>query len=689
MKTSEQTNSSTPSAGQIVGGGHFSLHVPLGCSGLLWLAQDEELQRLAVVRFFPPELRQDARAFEKLKTRVEAAIPVTHENVCRTWEWYDSAGVESFVAAEYVEGKPFTQSLHVTAGRGVPWETLKPAAASVACGLEALHRAGVVHHGVAPENIFLAVDKRVKLLNAVVTGTLRNPLFVPGALRQPQNLRCFSPQQLAGEDPTTADDFYSLGATLYELLTGAPVFGATSALLQDIRSKPASSLSEILDATYPGHDVPESVLAFIMACLSKDAAQRPTSFGCLLPRRREEAVPVGAAAATKPEEKIIPLPTPVQPAELLAQVPMRTELELVRHARDARPGRSRWAMAAGLVLLLGLGGAWGFIQIQKQQQVERRLASLAQQEARQRQLAEQSAQQAAARLEQEVAARKESEENARLAREAARKAEASQRAEAQARQEREQLAAAQKPASPAPKPWAPPPVPDVTTNGFITLFNGHDLADWVGETNFWSVRDGFITAQARSDEAKERHLLTWQKGNVGDFEMHFSYRFRVMRGNKSPNGGVNYRLSGTTNFSCYQFDLVTNAKDNGSVSDDRRRSRLAGFGDAVTATSSNKHPVITTLGDTNKLSAIKPEDWNRCVIIARGDRLTHYINGELVADVTDASKSKRHMAGAIALELYTRNTNNCATFLQFNDLKLKRLGPEPKGQGTGLASTSR
>jgi hypothetical protein len=73
------------------------------------------------------------------------------------------------------------------------------------------------------------------------------------------------------------------------------------------------------------------------------------------------------------------------------------------------------------------------------------------------------------------------------------------------------------------------------------------------------------------------------------------------------------------------------------------------------------------------------------VIIAKGNRLTHYINGLLVADVTDESRSKRHTNGAIALELYTRNTNNGATFLQFSDLKIKRL--EGDGKSPGLLST--
>ena len=680
------------SPGALVGGGHYSLHVPLGESGLLWLAQDEELQRLAVVRFFPAEIREDARALETLKKRAVLAGQVTHENVCRVLEWYEAAAVETFLATEYVEGKPVTEVMNGGEGKPVPWDWLQPVAASVACGLEALHHAGVVHHGLRPENILVAADQRVKLLNAVVTGVLKNPLFSPSALHEPRDLRCFSPQQLGGQEPGAADDFYALGATLFELLTGTAAFDGMN-LLQDIRSAPAPSLRERLQEVQ-AQPVPDAIVDFIAACLSKEAAQRPHSLACLLPRLTESipvtAAPVAAMKPSRPVEKSErAISLRMQDAtEVLPQLHSRAELELIKAARDARPRRSPWAMAAVLFLLLSFAGVFGFFQLQKQEKEKQRVALVSAEETRQRERAEQNTKLAEEKLKQETAARKTSDDEARKAKEAARFAENGRRtdAEATARRERELAAAQKKAAEPEVKPFVPPPVP--STNGeFVAMFNGRDLTDWSGDAKYWSVKDGFITAQSGASEPKERFLLQWQKGNAGDFEMHFSYRFRLLRGNKSPNGGVNYRMNGTTNLTGYQFDLVTNPRDNGSVQDDRKRNRLAGYGDAAEGTSSNKHPVLVTLGDTNKLNAIKHEDWNRCVIIAQSNRLTHYINGILVADVTDLSKSRRHTNGAITLELYTRNTNNASTFLQFSDLKIKRT--EPATKGPGLASAGK
>ena len=692
MNQSDSSSGPGVSPGHIVGGGHYSLHISLDDCGLLWLAQDDEQPRLVVIRFLPPEIRQDARSLETLKARVVSAAAVPHENIFGLVEWYESTGVETFIASEYVEGKPLAQVMNGGAGRPVAWDWLQPAVASVACGLEALHRAGVVHHDVQPENLLVASDKRVKLLNTVVTGTLKNPLFVPAALHDPAALRCFSPQQLAGQDPAPADDFYALGATLYELLTGAPVFKDANTLLQDIRTTPAPALGERLrvrDVTPP---VPGEIVDFIMACLDKDPARRPSTWDCLLPRRAE-AISVRAVQVEPAAGKITPILVRDTRAEVLPTVTTRADLELIRQARDARSRRSPWAMAAGILLLAGLGGAWGYFHFQKQGQEKQSLTATAVvEDYHPHERAEQTDRLAAEKLQQETAARKKSEQEARQAQETVRLVEANRAGEAQrlaeaeavVKRERELVAVATRPVEPEPKKFPAPPEPSADANGFVPLFNGRDLADWAGDTNHWTVRDGFITAQSRADEAKLRHLLVWQKETVGDFELQFSYRFRLLRGNRQPNGGVNYRMSSSTNLSCYQFDLVTNPKDNGSVSDDRRRNRLAGYGDMARSTSTNNE-VLASLGDTNTLNAVKPEDWNKCVIIAKGHRLTHYLNGVLVADVTDDSTSKRRLTGAIALELYTRNTNNCATFLQFSELKLKRLDGVSKAPGLARA----
>src|SRR5688500_14942361 len=112
MNKSEGSNGPAISPGHLIGGGHYSLHVPLGDQGLLWLAQDEQAQRLAAIRFLPSELRRDERSLRVLRARVEMAQGVQQENLCRILEWYESSGVETFIATEYIEGKGVIEAMN-------------------------------------------------------------------------------------------------------------------------------------------------------------------------------------------------------------------------------------------------------------------------------------------------------------------------------------------------------------------------------------------------------------------------------------------------------------------------------------------------------------------------------------------------------------------------------------------------
>ncbi|HMJ90305.1 MAG TPA: family 16 glycoside hydrolase, partial [Candidatus Acidoferrum sp.] len=469
---------------------------------------------------------------------------------------------------------------------------------------------------------------------------------------------CFSPQQLEGEDPTAADDFYSFGATLYELLAGTPVFGDAKTLLSDMRSTSAPSLTERLRGIDSA--VPAKIVEFVMACLDKDAAQRPTSFEIFFPKPVVEPVP-------QPERNVVPL-------ELTDSfTPAQTALLKQTRAAVRKRSLTPWLVAACLmVLAVGAAGAW-FVKrsgaekqrlVAAQAETDRLRADAEKQKHEAALLAEKQQKQNEARLQME-AELKRKEDQIRLA------AAAEQRSRAETTK-------AVVIAEPTKKVVAPLTV-SATDEGFVSLFNGRDLSDWSGDTNYWSVMDGAITGQLfPAAPVKQRFYLTSTQAKVEDFEIQFSYRFRLLRGNRQPNGGVGYRAetNKSPELSSYQFDLAPDAKSNGAVNEDKRRYRMAGYGEAAIARSSDKSEVLAQWTGTNQLSAVRAEDWNQCVIIAKGNHITHYINGLMVADVVDEHAKKRHRSGLIALELHSKNTNNPATFLQFRDIRLKRLSKE-------------
>jgi uncharacterized protein (TIGR03067 family) len=213
-------------------------------------------------------------------------------------------------------------------------------------------------------------------------------------------------------------------------------------------------------------------------------------------------------------------------------------------------------------------------------------------------------------------------------------------------------------------------------NGFTSLFDGESLNGWEGNTNLWSVRDGAITGETKR-ETNLRHntFLVWKGGAVDDFELRLSYR--IVNG----NSGIQYRSKLAEQgpqgpiVSGYQADFEAGKTYSGILYEERGRGILAQRGQMtrVIGTDDGKHKVevIASLGKTEDLQAgIKAEDWNDYVIIARGNRLTHIINGRVTADVTDEDP-RAARSGILAFQVH----QGPPMVVQFKDVRLRKLAP--------------
>lgn len=207
--------------------------------------------------------------------------------------------------------------------------------------------------------------------------------------------------------------------------------------------------------------------------------------------------------------------------------------------------------------------------------------------------------------------------------------------------------------------------------GFVSLFNGKDLSGWRGDKTYWSVEDGAITARTTADSrlTKEKYntFLIWEGGQPVDFELRLKYK--IVGG----NSGVQYRsrvideakfiLSG------YQADIDASPKYTGMNYEERARAFLAPRGESVTIGADGKKE-SKKFGDAAELQAkVKNEDWNDYRIVAKGNHLQHYVNGELMSEVFDNQKDKAATSGVIGLQAHA----GFAMTVQFKDVRIKEL----------------
>lgn len=192
------------------------------------------------------------------------------------------------------------------------------------------------------------------------------------------------------------------------------------------------------------------------------------------------------------------------------------------------------------------------------------------------------------------------------------------------------------------------------------LFNGTDLTGWKGQTGFWSVKDGAITGQStKENPVKENTFLIWEGGEVGDFELHFKYKF----GGEGDygNSGMQYRSKVVkpeySVVSGYQADCELGKSYSGILYEEKGRGILAKRGEKVViqeGAAANKPKIEVTgkVGDSNEIqAAIRQGDWNDYVVIAKGNHLQHFINGKLTVDVTDET-AVAAKTGVLAIQLH-------------------------------------
>ncbi len=215
--------------GQRVGPYRLLSEIGAGGMGRVFLAarDDAEYRQQVAVKLLRPGLVH-AELVQRFRTERQILARLSHPNLARLLDGGSTAAGEPYIVMEYVAGRPITE--HCQARRLSRPERLR-LFRSVCLAVHYAHQNLVVHRDIKPSNVLVTDDGVPRLLDFGIAKLLRSEQDEPTLALTRQGARLLtpeyaSPEQIRGEPVTTATDVYSLGALLYELLSGRTPFAS-------------------------------------------------------------------------------------------------------------------------------------------------------------------------------------------------------------------------------------------------------------------------------------------------------------------------------------------------------------------------------------------------------------------------------------------------------------------------------
>ncbi len=272
--------------------GRYEILEQLGRGGMgeVYRARDTKLDEEMALKLLRPEIASDKIMIDRFRNELKLARKITHKNVCRMYDFHEEEGTP-FITMEYVAGDDLKSQIQK---RGkIPIEEALSITRQVTVGLIEAHELGVVHRDLKPQNIMIDKKGHAKIMDFGIARSVELPgVTTTGMIVGTPDY--ISPEQAEGEEADQRSDIYSLGITLYEMVTGNVPFKGDTALSVAIKHK-----SQIpSDPKKLNPEVSEDLSRLILICMEKKKERRYQSAEELLADlvKIEKGIPTEARA---------------------------------------------------------------------------------------------------------------------------------------------------------------------------------------------------------------------------------------------------------------------------------------------------------------------------------------------------------------------------------------------------------
>jgi serine/threonine-protein kinase len=322
----------------------------IGSGGMaeVFKAVDEVLGRTVAVKVLHPRFATEANFVARFRQEAQAAANLSHPNIVNIYDW-GRDGDTYYIVMEYVKGT----DLKTMVDDDGPVDPVRAAeyGAQVCAALAVAHGYDVIHRDIKPHNIVITPDGTVKVMDFGIARAGNTTMTQTGSVLG--TAQYISPEQAQGGILGPSSDLYSLGATLYELVTGQVPFDADTPV--------AIALKQVNEHPVPPRQIRSAVPVALEAVIMKAMRKNPTERYSSANEMREELLqvvrgdkpPVVAPSAPDYVDNTTVMPA-VERAERLRSV----QAPQVQPIPERRGNPWPWIALVAAVVLIGVGIAW-------------------------------------------------------------------------------------------------------------------------------------------------------------------------------------------------------------------------------------------------------------------------------------------------------------------------------------------